>query len=386
VKLGVLLDDFRLPHGGAERHTDALMKRALQQGVAVVLASIKGEPPEGVERVEIQAAGARPERDELFAEEGVRALHKAGCDVVLAFRHAPKCDVYLPHGGVIQEARDAKDAARGGVGVLKSVARTFSRKHTFFLQAEQALLGDAEGPVVIAVSQSLAGRIQRAYPAAKHRIVPVINGVDTEHFDPEPFESQGRAVRAEAEGDDAYVGLFMARNPVLKGLETVIEAMARPEVTALPRTFRVIVAGARPPRRLRQRAKQLGVASRLHVIEDAPDPRPLYAAADVLVHPTWYDPCSLVCLESLAMGTPVITTPVNGVRDVMGQRGGIVIEEPGNPKALAVALGVLADDDLRAMTSDDARYLALKNKESTRLDRVLEICREQARQLRRAPK
>ena len=31
-----------------------------------------------------------------------------------------------------------------------------------------------------------------------------------------------------------------------------------------------------------------------------------------LVHPTYYDACSLVVLESLASGTPVITTSANG--------------------------------------------------------------------------
>ena len=40
----------------------------------------------------------------------------------------------------------------------------------------------------------------------------------------------------------------------------------------------------------------------------------------------------LVCLEALAMRLPVITTPINGVREVMGQRGGIVGVEAGrNP-------------------------------------------------------
>ena len=33
-------------------------------------------------------------------------------------------------------------------------------------------------------------------------------------------------------------------------------------------------------------------------------------AADFLVHPTFYDPCSLVVLEALACGLPIITTPV----------------------------------------------------------------------------
>jgi len=68
----------------------------------------------------------------------------------------------------------------------------------------------------------------------------------------------------------------------------------------------------------------------------------------------------------------------------MGRRGGIVIEAPGEEDALARALVVLADDDLRAFTREDARYLALRHRAPTRLDRVLEICRAQAARGNRA--
>ena len=36
--------------------------------------------------------------------------------------------------------------------------------------------------------------------------------------------------------------------------------------------------------------------------------RDAYFAADFLVHPTFYDPCSLVVLKALACGLPIITT------------------------------------------------------------------------------
>ncbi|MHC5012422.1 MAG: glycosyltransferase, partial [Planctomycetota bacterium] len=99
------------------------------------------------------------------------------------------------------------------------------------------------------------------------------------------------------------------------------------------------------------------------------------AAADILVHPTWYDPCSLVCLEALAMGLPVLTTPANGVRELMGQRGGFAVEDVGSPAAVGLGIRVLGDRALRAVTADDARYVALKHPMTTALDRVLDVCR-----------
>ena len=52
------------------------------------------------------------------------------------------------------------------------------------------------------------------------------------------------------------------------------------------------------------------------------DPKDAYFAADFLVHPTFYDPCSLVALEALACGLPVITTRYNGAERTADAAGG----------------------------------------------------------------
>ena len=64
----------------------------------------------------------------------------------------------------------------------------------------------------------------------------------------------------------------------------------------------------------------------------------LFAAADLLVAPTWYDPFSNACLEALAAGLPVITTPANGFSEILtpGVHGDIT--PAGNSHALAEAI------------------------------------------------
>ena len=69
------------------------------------------------------------------------------------------------------------------------------------------------------------------------------------------------------------------------------------------------------------------IASRFSAI--ARDPKDCYFAADYLVHPTFYDPCSLVALEALACGLPVITTRYNGASELLTPpTDGIVIDTP----------------------------------------------------------
>lgn len=378
MKLGVLLDALGARRGGAEAHTAALLARCVATGDEAVLATMEGTAPAGVTTLRIAARGRRPARDARFAEEGEAALRAAGCDVVMAVRHAPRCDVYLPHGGLVVDARAAKDRARGVTWGRRLARRLGDARLRFFLAMEQELLGRPEGPLVICVSEQLRQRVRTVYPAAASRLVVVPNGVDIERFQREPWRAAGDALRRDHGLEGAYLALFLAHDPWLKGLETVVQALALPRARELDPPVHVLVAGAPLPRVLARRARRSGVLDRLHPVGPVEDPRALLAAADVLVHPTWYDPMSLVGLEALAMSLPVITTPPNGVRELMGQRGGIVLEGPGEPEALAVALGTLADEALREFTREDARYVAMRSREATRLDQVLDHCRRVA--------
>ncbi len=379
MTLGLLIDSLQRPLGGLERHTLALLRRAHQEEEDVAIATVPGGVdrallPEGITVHEVRAPKTRPERDQALAQEGAACLRGAGRRI-LALRHALDCDVYLPHGGLVGDARAAKDHAVGGASRWTRLARAFSRRHAFFLEAEAALLGAREGPRVIAVSNTLAARIKQVYPAAAPRVRVVINGVDEQHFERSVHRDAGLALRAQHVPQEALAVLLMAHNLRLKGVETAIRSLARPEVQGLDLPVHLLIAGAGLDRGMRGLVGQLGLLDQVHELGSHTDPRPVYAAADLLVHPTWYDPCSLVCLEALAMELPVITTPINGVRDVMGMRGGIVVEAPGNAEYVAVAIRVLSDVALRAVTADDARYLALRNRESTRLDAILDIWR-----------
>jgi len=379
MRIGVLLDRLDPTAGGAEAHTDALVRRMLVRGLEVRVAHLVGTPPPGATSVPLgRVPVMRPARDRHLAVVGERALRDAGCDVVFAVRHALACDVYLPHGGLVADAYAARDASRGGAGFLSRLAAGLSRKRRFFLRAEQALLSNRAGPRVVAVSRALAMRIASVYPAARGRVTVVPNGVDTDRFrrvtGPEAAAARLATRAAVGVPADAYVGLLLAHEPWLKGFGTLLAALARDDARARLPGFHLVVAGRRTDGALRRAVARAGVGDRVRLAGPVDDPRPLYAAADVVVQPTWFDPCSLTCLEALAMGVPVVTTQRNGASELMGLRGGIAIERPGDPEAVVRALEVLADPDLRRVTGDDARYQAMKTRLVTRLDQVIDVC------------
>jgi glycosyltransferase involved in cell wall biosynthesis len=96
------------------------------------------------------------------------------------------------------------------------------------------------------------------------------------------------------------------------------------------------------------RVRFLGAVSRADVVR-------LFRAADAsLLSSTWENlPHSV--LEALAAGTPVISTAVGGVPEVVHDGENGILVPPGDPQALADAIRrFLADDALRRRLADAA--------------------------------
>jgi glycosyltransferase involved in cell wall biosynthesis len=111
-----------------------------------------------------------------------------------------------------------------------------------------------------------------------------------------------------------------------KGHDVLVEALTR--ITDLPWTC--ICAGAtdREPefvRELRRRITDGNIGDRLHLAgpRTGADLDALYAAADLLVHPSRGETYGMVAAEALARGIPVLTTTAKGLPDAIGRAPGI---------------------------------------------------------------
>jgi UDP-glucose:(heptosyl)LPS alpha-1,3-glucosyltransferase len=106
-------------------------------------------------------------------------------------------------------------------------------------------------------------------------------------------------------------------------------------------------------------ARRFGLSEEVIFVGSTNEPEKYYGAADILVHPTFYDACSLTVLEALATGLPVITTSSNGASGIItsGQEG-FVISGPGTSQNLANQISVLLDREVLAKASTAARRTA----------------------------
>ena len=178
------------------------------------------------------------------------------------------------------------------------------------------------------------------------RLMVLFNAVDTDRF-----QHEARAPR------DSVGALIIAQDFERKGLAQAIEALAQ---VRQPR-LRLTVVGKQPPEPYQKQSAACGVADRITFAGATSDTRPFYRDADFFVLPTKHDPCSLVVLEALAMGLPVISTRFNGACEIMTDGvHGFVLDDPNDVSALADRMKKLLDPELRSRMS--AACLALRPK------------------------
>jgi D-inositol-3-phosphate glycosyltransferase len=200
-----------------------------------------------------------------------------------------------------------------------------------------------------------------SYAAPPDRIAIIPPGVDLRHFRPlSPDERATQRARLGVSPDTCML-LWVGRVEPLKGLDSLIEALAllRP---ALRERVRVLLVGGEPEeraaawnseqRRLDALRQQHGVAPLVRFVGAQPhaDLPALYAAADLFVMPSHYESFGMAALEALACGTPVVASDVGGLRILIehGRSGALV--PPADAAALAAQLDTLLHDEEQRAT------------------------------------
>jgi len=138
---------------------------------------------------------------------------------------------------------------------------------------------------------------------------------------------------------DAWTLLFVGSGFERKGLATAVDALA----VLSDRSSRLIVVGKGSIRSFRDRAVRLGVDGRITWLGPRPDIERWYAAADVVVLPSRYEPFGNVHLEALASGVPVVASAAAGGAEAIVDGGSGAVVDPRDAGAVATALGRLRE-------------------------------------------
>ncbi len=237
------------------------------------------------------------------------------------------------------------------LGRLKNrVARTAAEQEPAIrLSEETRIVGDCDR--IVAANVVERAELLRDYGATASRIATIPCGVDTDLFVP----GDRAEARARLGLDEGPVLLWVGRVAPIKGLDTLLDAVARLRANGRPARLLIVGGDADEPMSeheasLRRRIARLDLADSVCFV--GPQPQSVlpvyYTAADVTVLPSYYESFGMVALEAMACGSPVIASRVGGlvttVRD--GVTGFLVPD--GDVEALAERIGALvADPDLR---------------------------------------
>jgi D-inositol-3-phosphate glycosyltransferase len=216
-------------------------------------------------------------------------------------------------------------------------------------EVEPSLRIDEEARIVAQADRIVAGNVvERAhlvwyYGGRTDRIAVIPCGVDTEVF--QPMDPAKAKDLLELPPDPLL--LYVGRLQPIKGLETLLEAMA-----AVPEPAYLLIVGGEQDEpenghaaALRQRVAALGLSRRVRFLGAQPQRRLrlFYAAAEATVMPSYYESFGMVALEAMACGSPVVASRVGGLTTTVqdGLTGRLVPE--GDAVALAAAITSLLD-------------------------------------------
>ena len=235
--------------------------------------------------------------------------------------------------------------------------------------------------IVIAVSQMCARDYQHYHDVPPERIRLVYHGTDNQRFSPAHRDRWRKEIRDRlGVCEDEVLLLFVGHDYQRKGLATAVHAANRLAAEGAP--VRLVVVGGKKRRPQPVSDAPNGVVINVGAIDD---PVPYYAAADVFVLPTFYDPCSLSVSEAAASGLPSVTTRFNGAAELLTEGvDGKVVSDPADDVELAGAIRPLLEPGVRRRMGEAARKMALKHTLDRNCDQIVSIYQQIAGQELRA--
>ena len=210
----------------------------------------------------------------------------------------------------------------------------------------------------IAVSGEVAAATEASGSAPAGSLRVVENGVDMRRFDPD--RAAPLALEPFGVPPGAPVVAVVGRLAPQKDHETFLRAVAAlvPRLAPAARDARFLVVGAGPRREaLEALARELGLGpdrvAFAGVVRDMPG---LLAAVDVVAFSSAWEGLPVTLLEAMAMRRCVVSTAVGGIPGAAADGRDALLVAPGDPEALARALGrALGDPALRARLGAAAR-------------------------------
>tara|TARA_B100000315_G_scaffold93715_1_gene86175 strand:- start:326 stop:1060 length:735 start_codon:yes stop_codon:yes gene_type:complete len=240
------------------------------------------------------------------------------------------------------------------------------------LKLEKHIFEGGQCKKIIAISEMVKRDILKHYCLPTDKVEVVYNGVRLDRFHPDNKRRYRNEVRKRIGvlGDVVMI-LFVGSGFERKGLEYLVRAV---ELLGCENWRLVLVGKGDWNHYLRFVSEQ--TRKKIITLDPVDNVETLYAAADLFVLPSIYEPFGNANLEALASGLPIVTSQNTGAAEIITpKKEGMVVEDPANPEAIAEAIGYLMDSKVREPMGKFARLLAERFTQKRNAEAMLKIYR-----------
>ncbi len=222
---------------------------------------------------------------------------------------------------------------------------------------------------VICCSNYMSSELRRIFSLPEDKIDVIPNGMDQTAIPPKESINEIRSRYADpGERLVFYVGRLVYE----KGVHVLLSSI--PKVLEEVQNIKFVIAGTGYYRDvLCEKADKLGIRDYVSFAGRISDQErdALYAAADVAVFPSLYEPFGIVALEAMARGTPVVVSDAGGLAEVVRHEETGLKVYSGDADSLAWGIKrVLLDESLRTRLRENG---PIEVKERFSWDRVADL-------------
>ncbi len=310
----------------------------------------------------------------IFVKNQVKALQKAGIDVVVAandnpatgkkntiskyskwarqtiataFRHKKELSVTHAHyvfpSGIFSLMLKKMFKIPYIVTAHGGDIERMAKKNERIRNWTELILQESEH--VIAVGPVLAQQIEEDFHIPQEKILVCSMGVNCEVFKP---GDQAEAREYLGLAQDAFTFLFVGNVIKQKGIEELLLAFEQLQLQT-DRPVKLVIIGSRRDTQFMETIDPL-IGEGVQFIDPQPQAELVkwFQASDVFVLPSHLEGFGLVALEAIATGTPVIASRVGGLVSLLEDGVGHLVEPQNAP--------ALSEEMLKAIQTPKASY------------------------------
>jgi glycosyltransferase involved in cell wall biosynthesis len=224
--------------------------------------------------------------------------------------------------------------------------------HGFFRPNMSRRIFPCWGKMVIAISQQVKDHLRDDFKVGEERIRIIHNGIDIERFCVQDETARFSAKEKFGLQGAKIIGII-ARLSDVKGHIYLIQAMQE-VLKKRPDSRLLIIGEGREERKLRDLAKNLGIADKVSFIPSVTDTAEALSAIDVFVTPSLKEGLGLSLMEAMGCGIPVVGSNVGGIKTLIRHGENGLLVEPADPERLSGAILELLQDELKAKSLGEA--------------------------------